>query len=343
MQPAVSVIILNYNGSQYLEKFLPKLILYSSSAKIVVADNNSSDNSCLLISENFPEVELIQLEQNYGFAQGYNLALAQVKADYYIILNNDVEVTENWLTPILDCLQQANVGACQPKIKSHLQKEYFEYAGAAGGYIDSLGYPFCAGRIFEQFEKDNGQYDSERNIFWATGACLGIKASIFQEINGFDASFFAHMEEIDLCWRIQKLGYTIKYTAKSTVYHVGGGTLTKENPFKTYLNFRNNLKMILKNIPTSKAILVIILKLILDGLAGFQYLLKGQWRNTLAIIRAHLAFYSAIPTILANKKSTANGTSKIETIYPKSIVFQYFLHKKYKFTELKWLPKTPKQ
>ncbi|MDF1675256.1 MAG: glycosyltransferase family 2 protein, partial [Vicingaceae bacterium] len=241
---SVAVVILNWNGKHFLEKFLPSLIEHTSFAELIVADNCSTDDSLSFLKENFPQIRIITLAENYGFAKGYNEALKQVNSDVYVLLNSDVEVTENWLQPCLEILKKDNdMAACQPKIKAFHQKTYFEYAGAAGGFIDKYGYPFCRGRIFETLEEDNNQYDEEIEIFWATGACLVIRADIYHELNGLDSFFFAHMEEIDLCWRIQNRGKKIKYVPQSTVFHVGGGTLHKSKPQKTFLNFRNNLIM----------------------------------------------------------------------------------------------------
>ena len=240
----IAVVILNWNGAKLLEQFLPSVMAYSDEAKIYVADNASTDDSIAVIKEKFPSVTIIQNDGNYGFAKGYNVALQNIEEEYYALVNSDIEVTPNWLTPILSIFEnEKETGIIQPKILDFKNKEYFEYAGAAGGFIDKYGYPFCRGRIFETIEKDNHQYDNEREIFWATGACFFIRKEVYRKLNGFDGDFFAHQEEIDLCWRAFNLGYKIKYTYNSIVYHVGGATLNQSNPKKTYLNFRNSLLM----------------------------------------------------------------------------------------------------
>ncbi|MDG1475811.1 MAG: glycosyltransferase family 2 protein [Vicingaceae bacterium] len=326
MNNKVAVVILNWNGKSFLEQFLPSVVKNSSGARVVVADNNSTDNSISFLKDNYPSVELIQLEQNFGFAGGYNNALKQVDSEYYVLLNSDVEVTKNWLTPMLNLLEIDNsIVACQPKIKDFNNKEYFEYAGASGGFIDKYGYPFCRGRIFETLEKDENQYDNVEEIFWASGASLFIRSKEYHSIGGLDEFFFAHMEEIDLCWRLKNQGHKIMVCPSSTVYHVGGGTLNKVKPQKTFLNFRNSLLTLHKNLPKKERFSVIFIRLLLDGIAGFKFLVAGQPTHTWAILRAHFSFYGAISQ---NKKkrlknSTPNLTGKIN----KSIVKEYFLNK----------------
>jgi len=336
----VAVVILNWNGKAYLEKFLPSVIEHSKNARIIVADNASSDDSIQFLSSNYPQIEIIELAENYGFARGYNEALKQVNSEYYVLLNSDVEVTENWIEPIINLLSSNdNVVACQPKIKAYHNKDYFEYAGAAGGFIDNLGYPFCRGRIFEELEKDNGQYDSEIEIFWATGACLFIKSNAFHEVGGLDSFFFAHMEEIDLCWRLKNIGKKIMYSPLSTVYHVGGGTLNKTNPKKTFLNFRNSLLMLHKNLPKNKRLVIILKRLILDGIVGVKFILEGKFNHTYAIIKAHFSFYGALKQNKLKRPVTFN--SKSSGVLNTSILTQYFFKKKTKYNEIEHLFTSP--
>lgn len=318
----IAVVILNWNGAKLLEQFLPSVVAYSDEAKIYVADNASTDNSLEIIRLKFPQITIIKNDGNYGFAKGYNVALQQVEEDYYALVNSDIEVTPNWLSPILSIFDnEPNIGIIQPKILDFKNKAYFEYAGAAGGYIDQFGYPFCRGRIFDTIEKDQGQYNDDVDIFWASGACLFIRKDVYRTLNGFDDDFFAHQEEIDLCWRAFNLGYKAKYTSKSVVYHVGGATLNEGHPRKTFLNFRNSLLMLTKNLPERKLFFLIFIRLCLDGLAGIQFILKGKFKHCWAIIKAHFAFYSLINKTL--KKRTGN---KADNYYHcKSIVYQYFV------------------
>lgn len=318
----IAVVILNWNGAKLLEQFLPSVVAYSEEAKIYVADNASTDNSIEIIRSKFPQITIIKNEGNYGFAKGYNVALQQVEEDYYALVNSDIEVTENWLTPILSIFDnEAEIGIIQPKILDYKNKAYFEYAGAAGGYIDQFGYPYCRGRIFDTIEKDLGQYNDHSNIFWASGACLFIRKDIYRKLNGFDDDFFAHQEEIDLCWRAFNLGYTAKYTSKSVVYHVGGATLNEGNPKKTFLNFRNSLLMLTKNLPERKLFIIVFLRLCLDGLAGIQFILKGKFKHCWAIVKAHFAFYSLINKTLKKRE----GKTSPDYYHNKSIVYQYFV------------------
>lgn len=318
----IAVVILNWNGAKLLEQFLPSVMAYSDEAKIYLADNASTDNSIAVVKEKFPEVTIIQNEGNYGFAQGYNLALQQVEEEYYALVNSDIEVTQNWLTPIISIFDtQANIGIIQPKILDYKNKEYFEYAGAAGGFIDQLGYPYCRGRIFETIEKDNGQYDDELEIFWASGACFFIRAAVYRKLEGFDNDFFAHQEEIDLCWRAFNMGYKVKYTPASVVFHVGGATLKESNPKKTFLNFRNSLLMLTKNLPENKLVPILFMRLLLDGIAGIQFIFKGKFIHCWAIIKAHFAFYSLINKTLKKRI----GIQSASYYHSKSIVFRYFI------------------
>lgn len=322
MDKKIAVVILNWNGAKLLEQFLPSIVAYSNEAAVYVVDNASTDNSIAVIKELFPSVKIIQNAANYGFADGYNIALQTIEEPYYALVNSDIEVTENWLAPILSILDnEPNIGIIQPKILDYKNKEYFEYAGAAGGFIDKYGYPFCRGRIFQTLEKDSHQYDDEKEIFWASGACFFIRKEVYRKLNGFDADFFAHQEEIDLCWRAFNLGYSAKYTGKSVVYHVGGATLNQANPKKTFLNFRNSLLMLVKNLPKRKLFPILFMRLVLDGIAGIQFIFQGKFSHCFAILKAHFYFYHLI--IINLKK---RGTSQKDDYYQtKSIVYDYFI------------------
>jgi len=318
----IAVVILNWNGAKLLEQFLPSVMEHSDDATIYVVDNASTDSSIEVLKTKFPSVNIIQNDGNYGFAKGYNVALQQVEEDYYALVNSDVEVTEGWLAPILTVFdKELNVSIIQPKILDYKNKEYFEYAGAAGGFIDQYGYPFCRGRIFDTIEKDNGQYDDETEIFWASGACFFIRKEIYRKLNGFDCEFFAHQEEIDLCWRAFNLGYKAKYTSKSVVYHIGGATLKESNPKKTFLNFRNSLLMLTKNLPKNKLPSIIFVRLLLDGLAGIQFIFKGKFNHFWVIIKAHFHYYHLINKTLKKRKAPQSENY----YYIKSIVYKYFV------------------
>lgn len=327
----IAVVILNWNGAKLLEKFLPSVILFSDVATIYVADNASTDSSIKLIKNKFPGVKIIQNDGNFGFAKGYNEALKQVEEDYFALVNSDVEVTEGWLAPIKTIFDnEPNTAIIQPKILDYKNKEYFEYAGAAGGFIDQFGYPFCRGRIFNTIEKDNGQYNDTLEIFWASGACIFIRKEIYQTLKGFDDDFFAHQEEIDLCWRAFNLGYKTKYTPHSVVYHVGGATLNESNPKKTFLNFRNSLLMLTKNLPENKLFPILFARLCLDGLAGLQFLFTGKFAHCFAIFKAHLSFYSLINKSLKKR----SGKEAENYFHSKSIVYRYFVKKSTVFENL---------
>jgi GT2 family glycosyltransferase len=330
-----AVVILNYNGKHFLQQFLPGVITHSRTAKIIVADNASTDGSINFLKENFQtQVEIIELETNLGYCGGYNAALKQVDATYYVLLNSDVEVTAGWIDPVINLFEQdKSIAAAQPKILSFHNRDEFEYAGAAGGFIDSLGYPFCRGRIFNTFEKDHGQYNDTRPIFWATGACLFIRSEVFHQHHGFDEDFFAHMEEIDLCWRIQKSGLKIYYTGQSVVYHVGGGTLAKSNPRKTYFNFRNGLSLLLKNLPTPHLFWKIPVRMALDWLAALKFLLGGSAADGWAVLKAHASFLRHLAHDYS-KRSLAPGNS-ITTIYNRSILVEYYLRGKKYFRDFR--------
>lgn len=290
----VAVVILNWNGEAMLRRFLPTVVRYScDEAEIWVADNASDDASVQLLREHFPSVRLIQLDKNYGFAEGYNRALAQIEAEYYVLLNSDVEVTHHWLTPLVEYMDAyPDVAACQPKLLSEANRDYFEYAGASGGFIDRYGYPFCRGRIFNTVEEDNGQYDYIIDILWATGACMLIRSADYREVHGLDGRFFAHNEEIDLCWRLRQRGRRIVCIPESEVYHVGGGTLPKSNPTKTFLNFRNNLTMLYKNLPDGELKGVMRVRRVLDYVAALKMLVADRsWADFKAVVKARRAFY----------------------------------------------------
>ena len=336
--PKVAVVILNWNGVKYLKQFLPSVLASTwPNLDIVMGDNASSDDSIAFMRENYPSVKIIQNDKNYGFTGGYNRVLAQVEADYYILLNSDVEVTPGWIEPVIELMESDSlIAAAAPKIRSYAQKEYFEHAGAAGGFIDKHGYPFCRGRIFYELEKDNGQYDHSDEVFWASGASLFIKKAIWNESGGFDEGFFAHMEEIDLCWRLKNMGYKVMYCAQSTIYHVGGGTLNAENPFKTYLNFRNNLFLIRKNMPAFRAFKVICIRFIMDLLALLRFLMEGKRKDAWAVSRAHQAFVLSLFKKVKGKRQKDKGETAQNTkgIYNSSIVWAFFVKKKTRFTDL---------
>jgi GT2 family glycosyltransferase len=330
-----AIVILNWNGEGFLKQFLPGVIQNSQSeATVFVADNASTDNSIAYLQSLGDTVKIIQLDKNYGFTGGYNKALKQIQADYFVLLNSDVQVTNGWIKPIIDLLDSRNeVGICQPKIKAFHHPTEFEYAGASGGYIDWMGYPFCRGRLFNSLEVDNGQYNDRLEVFWATGACMFIRSELYNELGGLDENFFAHMEEIDLCWRAQLLGKKVMVVPQAEVYHVGGGTLPKNNPRKTFYNFRNNLMMLYKNLPSSKLFGVIILRLLLDGVAGVKFMLQGDFKDTIAVIKAHFAFYG---NLLACKlKRTQFNNNSPSTIYPKSILWAYFIKGIRNYNQLK--------
>ena len=318
----IAVVILNWNGEKLLEQFLPSVVHYSPEASIYVADNASTDSSVTFVKSNFPTVQVIENKENSGFAGGYNQALKEVEADIYALVNSDIEVTENWLKPILKTFEnEPRTAIIQPKILDFKNKELFEYAGAAGGFIDQYGYPFCRGRIFETIEKDKGQYDDDCELLWASGACFFIRSAVYKELQGFDADFFAHQEEIDLCWRAFNKGYPIKYNHKSTVYHVGGATLQHINPRKTFLNFRNSLLMLAKNLPKSSLFTILLVRLILDGVAGIRFILQGNFSHFWAVLKAHFSFYTLF---LKNYNKRENLQSKAY-YKTKSIVFSYYI------------------
>lgn len=329
----VAVVILNWNGRKFLEDFLPSVVSNSIGAEVIIADNNSSDDSVSFIKENHPKLRLIINPKNSGFAGGYNKALSQVNAEYYVLLNSDIEVTYNWVMPIIEEMDKDPlIGAAQPKLLAYNQKDEFEYAGASGGFIDKYGYPFCRGRMFANLEKDHGQYENIEEVFWATGAAMFVRADAYHKLGGLDEDFFAHMEEIDFCWRLKLNGYKIMAIPKSTVYHVGGGTLPKNSSRKTYLNFRNNFSLLFKNLPQDRLIKTFIARLVLDGIASIRFLLEGNYKDTWAVLKAHYYFYNHINVLL--KKRDKTNIHPVSKMYQKNIVLQHFLKHKNKFTDL---------
>ena len=331
----IVIVILNWNGSDFLSKFLPSVLKYSGDARIVVADNASTDGSVSFLKENYPNVELVINDSNGGFAKGYNDALKKVDSPYYLLLNSDVEVTEGWLVPLLAAMKDDKVAGCQPKVLSYNDKNRFEHAGACGGFLDHNYYPFCRGRIFQTTEKDTQQYDHETEVFWTSGACMLIRSEVFHQVGGFDEDFFAHMEEIDLCWRIKRLGHGFKIIPSSRVYHVGGGTLSYFSPKKTYLNFRNNLFMITKN-HEGMLFFKLISRGILDGMAAVMFLLTGKPQHFMAVFNAHLSFYGKINTMLKHRKKLKASSSHFnETgLYHGSILWAKYFKKIKEFNKL---------
>lgn len=318
----IAVAILNWNGKKWLEKFLPIVEKYSSQAQVYVIDNASTDDSVKYVENNFSNVKIIKLLENRGFTGGYNEGLKLINEEIYCLLNSDVEVTENWLNPIVALFHRdKNISAIQPKILSYHHKDTFEFAGAAGGFIDNLGYPYCRGRVFDVLEEDKGQYDDEAEIFWASGCAMFIRREDFWSIGGFDEVFFAHQEEIDLCWRLRNKGKKIFYTSKSSVYHVGGGTLSKQSPQKTFLNIRNNLMMLLKNLPFSVLIWLIPFRLILDFFAAVYFGYKEGGTHTLAVFKAHFSFYTYIYNVLKKRERPQTHSYYKE----KWLVFKHFI------------------
>ncbi|MBC8399510.1 MAG: glycosyltransferase family 2 protein [Flavobacteriales bacterium] len=299
-----AVVVLNWNGKAWLEKFLANLVKHSQESTVFVADNASTDDSVDFVKSNFPSVKIIINASNGGYAKGYNDALKQIDAEYFVLINSDIEVTEDWLSPIIDLMDSdKKIAACQPKLLDYKKRNTFEYAGASGGFIDNLGYPFCRGRIFDDIEEDKGQYNDAIEVFWATGACLFVRSSHYNEVGSLDEDFFAHQEEIDLCWRLKNKGYKIMVQPKSVVYHVGGGTLNAGSPFKTHLNFRNNLFMLFKNLPTFSLFTTIPTRLLLDGVAALTFLNKPKGlKHVLAIAKAHFTFYFEIPKLIAKRQ-----------------------------------------
>lgn len=333
-KPKVAIVILNWNGKEFLKQFLPGVIRYSKDvADVIVADNDSSDDSVEFLKGSFPEVRVIRNSENGGYAKGYNDALAQVDARYYVLLNSDIEVNDHWIDPVIGLMERdPSIAACQPKLLSFYKRDHFEYAGAAGGFIDRFGYPFCRGRIFQSMEKDEGQYDDVREVFWATGACMFVRADVYHELGGLDERFFAHMEEIDFCWRAKRKGYRIFFCPDSKVFHVGGGTLPKRSWKKTYLNMRNNNIMLFKNLPSHRLWRVFIARLVLDGIAALKFLIDGGVMDMWAVIRAHGSFYAMIPAL--KRERGQDYPSDISCMYRKNLVFEYFILKRRRFSQL---------
>jgi len=330
----VAIVILNWNGRALLEKFLPPVIKFSKDeAEIYVADNNSDDDSIDFLQNNYPEIKIIQNKINGGYAKGYNDALKHIDADIYALVNSDIEVTEGWLKPVIKQFEDNNNTAIiQPKLLDFKDRSKFEYAGAAGGFVDFMGYPYCRGRIFMKLENDQHQYDDACDIFWASGACFFIRSDVFHQLNGFDEDYFAHQEEIDLCWRSQNEGFNIQFVGASTVYHVGGATLKETHPHKTFLNFRNSLYTIAKNVPKRFVFIVVIFRLLLDGIAGVKFILELRPVHTWSIIKAHFSFYKNLPKMIRKRRSISfKQTNYFQSF---SIVWQHFILRKNKFTEI---------
>ncbi len=330
----VSIVILNWNGREFLRKFLPKVIETShDQAEIIIADNASIDSSVEFLEKNYPDIRIIQNLTNGGFAKGYNDALAKIPSKYYILLNSDIEVTPGWIEPVIRMMEaDRRIVACQPKILSYYNREYFEYAGAAGGFVDKFGYPFCRGRLFQSLEKDEGQYNEPAEIFWASGACMFVRADLYHRFGGFDNDFFAHMEEIDFCWRLKNAGYKVMYCPGSVVYHVGGGTLPKKSSLKTFLNFRNNLTLIFKNIPSEQMPVVFFTRWILDWVAALKFLSNGDARDFLAVLRAQNAIIRSFRRQLVKRRRISQ--SAVSGMYRRNLVLEYYLRRKKKFSDL---------
>ena len=336
-----AVVILNWNGRAFLEQFLPSVtgLTTAPDSEIWVADNGSTDDSLDFLRQHYPAVRTLIFDRNYGFAGGYNKALQQIEAEYVVLLNSDIEATAGWLEPLVAFMDaNRDVAACAPKLLSYSARDRFEYAGASGGFIDRYGYPFCRGRILDTTETDNGQYNDCRDVFWATGACLMVRSELYRAAGGLDDDFFAHMEEIDLCWRLKNAGYRIAVVPQSVVYHVGGGTLPSTNPRKLFLNYRNNLYMLYKNLPAKGFRRTLLARLILDGVSAFMYLAKLQFGFFWAVPRAHFAFYKALGTLRDKRKQlqAARKTDHHAECYNGSIVFGYFVKGRKTFGQIRW-------
>lgn len=334
-----SVVILNYNGEKYLEEYLPSVIKYCQNAdtEIVVADNHSTDKSLEILKNKFPETKTIVLDRNYGFAEGYNQALQQLDSEYFVLCNSDILLKHDAVSPLIKILEDKSVGAVMPKIKSLRQPENFEYAGAAGGFIDKYGYPFCRGRVLNNIERDNGQYNDNREIFWATGAFMAVNAEVYKKYGGLDKDFFAHMEEIDFCWRIKNIGYKVIYCADAEVFHLGGGTLNQGNPKKLFLNYRNSLKMMYKNLSPKKLFPIMFSRMILDGFSAIMYLLQLKFSYFAAVIKAHFAFYGSLKTLKNQRKELKKHITNYNhnEILNGSIIFNCLIKRQKEFSKLK--------
>jgi GT2 family glycosyltransferase len=338
-----AVIILNWNGIGFLKKFLPSVVNLSLNrdTEIYIADNGSTDGSAEWVDENFRDIRLIRLERNLGFSAGYNSAIEKIDAQYYVLLNSDIEVTQGWLDPLISCLEENPVVAsCQPKILSYRRKDHFEYAGAAGGFIDKYGYPLCRGRVITEVEKDKGQYDTPADIFWSTGACMAVRSEAWKKCGGFDPDFFAHMEEIDLCWRFHRAGYRVRFVPGSVVYHVGGGSLPYNSPFKTFLNFRNSLFLLYKNLPQKNFRRKMLIRMILDGVAAVFFLSKGQFRSVISVWNAHMGFYKRLKKLKVERVNvkTLGCNEPAELILNKCIVFEFYIRGRKTFQSLMTKP-----
>ncbi len=342
--PSVAVVILSWNGRKFLEQFLPPLLKTTyTNVSYYVADNASTDDTVEFVNGNFPQVKIIRIEKNEGFAEGYNVALKSVKSDYYVLLNQDVEVTPGWIEPVIEMMEkEKSIGVVQPKLRAFHARESFEYAGAAGGFIDKHGYAFCKGRFFHSIEKDTGQYEQAGEIVWCSGACMFIRPHLFHDLGGFDADYFAHFEEIDLCWRIKNAGYKVQYCPASVVYHVGGGSLPQGNPRKTFLNFRNNLYTIVKNFPGSTFIPCTLLRFVLDIISAYKQLFEGKWRDFFAIFRAHYHFVFHLPALIKKRKYYNGliqqhqiGKPNLTGFYKGSIIVDFFIRGIRNFSGLK--------
>jgi GT2 family glycosyltransferase len=341
--PKIAIVILNWNGINLFDIFLPSVIENSKGPEIdiFIADNGSTDSSVDYLKKNYPEVKIIYFKKNYGFAEGYNRALRHIEADYYILLNSDVEVTPGWLEACINHFTKDNITVVvQPKILSYKKSHQFEYAGAAGGFIDKFGYPFCRGRILNRMEPDAGQYNKPTSIFWASGACMFVKADAFWEIGGFDNDFWAHMEEIDLCWRLKNQGYKIAYEPASVIFHLGGGTLSYDSPQKVFLNFRNNLFMLFKNLPSNKFHRIFFVRLILDFIAAIKFIMGFHFQSFSAVVKAHIHFLKNLNKMIKKRKQLVRltTTDNHPEIYSKSIMWKFFIQKKYRFSELNFNP-----
>ena len=336
----VAIVILSWNGISYLKKFLGVAVTNSSSpgTEIFVADNGSTDGSAEWVENNFPTVKLIRLDKNYGFAGGYNLALQKISAEYFILLNSDIEVTPGWTDPLVSFMDEhPDVASCQPKILSWHKRDYFEHAGAAGGYIDKYGFPFCRGRVFNYVERDSGQYDSVKEIFWSSGACMILRAKAWEKCSGFDADFFAHMEEIDLCWRFHREGLRVFFVPDSVVFHVGGGALPYKSPFKTYLNFRNNLFLLYKNLPQRKFHKTLFIRKLIDGLAILLFIFSGKFVHVRSVWKAHMDYYRHLASLKKQRESLKSlpKTEFSNIILNKSAVFEFYIKRNKTFEKLK--------
>lgn len=336
LEPSVAVVILNWNGKDLLSRFLPGILESDySRLEVIVGDNASTDDSVSFVREHFPAVRIVQNDHNYGFAEGYNRVMAHVEADYYILLNSDVEVPQNWIRPIIQAMEaDPQIAAAQPKIKWYSDKSKFEYAGAAGGFMDRDGFSFCRGRLFDQIETDHGQYNDQREVFWASGAAFFIRHQQWIESGGLDPDLFAHMEEIDLCWRLKNLGYKVIYCPEAEVYHIGGGTLAANSPFKVFLNFRNNLIIMQKNLPFGEAVWGLFFRMCMDFIALIQFLMKGEYKFAGAVNKAHYQFVKSMRRTASKRGNQQIPYTKLTGVYHSSIVWQFFIRGIRKFSQL---------